>query len=140
MAGPLMMVKKNARYVVDTVGTVPCIAGLPVLSGHMRHVSHQSRGRDCISCRHRNRTRLLALAVCIVFLLPNVPCAADCKAMAKKLAKMRNEYHEYVMGQDRDEGSLTFEDLAARLDEIVKFKSEMRKADCNVPPRSKWLK
>lgn len=61
--------------------------------------------------------------------------------MKKKLEEMRKDYHSFATGKDPAAGPISFEELSARLDKIVKLKEEMRNAEpaCAVPPRSKKL-
>lgn len=79
-----------------------------------------------------------ALTWLLLFLaVPTLAFAESCPKMAKDLARLRKDYHEFITAPKNEEKPITFEQVAAKLDEIVEFKHKMRKSDCKIPPRSK---
>jgi hypothetical protein len=80
----------------------------------------------------------ITAAVLVVFLL--FPCAAlakSCPQFHKELAELRLEYQTYANSPSAKSGGVTFDGLAEILDKIVALETEMRKANCKVPPRKK---
>jgi hypothetical protein len=78
------------------------------------------------------------LAILLIVALP-APAACDsCETMIKELARLRQAYHTNATGEDAEKKSLTFDGLAAKLDEIIELKKKMGEAGCEV--RSKTSK
>lgn len=80
----------------------------------------------------------ISAAVLVLFLV--LPCAAvakSCTQFNKELAELRLEYQTYANSPSAKSGSVTFDGLVEILDKIVALESEMRKANCKVPPRKK---
>lgn len=75
------------------------------------------------------------LIVCL--LIPGAAVASGCPKLAKDLVRLRKEYHELVSNPKPDGNPLTFEEVVAKLDEIVDLKHKMRKSDCKIPARPK---
>jgi hypothetical protein len=68
----------------------------------------------------------------------DVAAAKSCAAMTQDLARLRQEYHQYVNGKSKDSAEITFDGLVTILDKIVDLKNEMRKLNkCPIPPRFK---
>ncbi|MDQ7782001.1 MAG: hypothetical protein RDU20_03915 [Desulfomonilaceae bacterium] len=63
--------------------------------------------------------------------------ASDCTKLEKDLTRLRKEFHEFVSASNREKVAITFDEVAAKLDEIVDIKNDMRKLGCKIPPRSK---
>jgi hypothetical protein len=74
----------------------------------------------------------LAFLVC-----PGWASSESCESMTRQLGQLRVDYDRYATGLEAQAVAITFEELAARLDKIVKLKGEMRKAECKVPARSR---
>jgi len=78
------------------------------------------------------------LATLLLLLL--LPCAVEaksCPQFNKELAALRLEYETYANSPSAKSGGITFEGLVEILDKIVDLETEMRKANCKVPPRKK---
>lgn len=85
------------------------------------------------------KSRIMVLFLVLSAAFPIRLQAESCTEMAKKLQKLRREYHQYVNHPALDKADLTFEEIAARLDKIVELKNKMRKAACRkIPPRPKF--
>lgn len=54
--------------------------------------------------------------------------------MTKNLQKLRLEYKNYAASKTKDH-PLNFDELTKILDKIVDLKHEMRKKNCEIPPR-----
>ncbi|MFH1116892.1 MAG: hypothetical protein V1792_23495 [Pseudomonadota bacterium] len=63
--------------------------------------------------------------------------AFGCTKLEKDLARLRKEFHRFASTSGKDGTSITFEDIAEKLDKIVDIKNEMRKKGCKIPPRTK---
>jgi len=64
--------------------------------------------------------------------------AESCPAMARKLIRLRMEYHDYASNRSSTAGEIDFDRLTQKLDEIVELKDAMRKANCpKIPARPK---
>jgi hypothetical protein len=57
--------------------------------------------------------------------------------MVDQLARLRKSYHSHATSGDAQTKSLTFDELVAKLDEIIELKKKMGDAGCGVRPRSK---
>jgi hypothetical protein len=80
----------------------------------------------------------IAVKVLALFLL--LPCAAaakSCPQFNKELVELRLAYQTYANSPSAKSGGVTFDGLVEILDKIVALESEMRKANCKVPPRKK---
>lgn len=77
------------------------------------------------------------LAILLVMVFPARAACDSCETMVEQLARHRKAYHSHATGGDAQMKSLTFDDLAAKLDEIIELKKKMGDAGCGVPPRSK---
>jgi exopolyphosphatase/pppGpp-phosphohydrolase len=73
------------------------------------------------------------LATLVITAITAPSSAFDCGRSTKELARLRAEYKEYAAQTSKS--GVTFDGLVEILDKIVKLKSEMRKANCKIPPR-----
>jgi len=76
-------------------------------------------------------------AVLLLLLIPCTVAAKSCPQFNKELAELRLEYQTYANSPSAKSGGITFEGLVEILDKIVELETEMRKANCKVPPRKK---
>jgi hypothetical protein len=82
--------------------------------------------------------RVLTTMSVLLMLLAQAVYAESCPAMARKLDRLRLEYHEYVSNRPPTAGEPDFDELTEKLDEIVELKNAMRKANCRkIPDRPK---
>ncbi len=79
--------------------------------------------------------RSVLLWLIILVTIPAVPAVSDCTKMERDLARLRKEFHEFVSAPKKDGTTITFDEIADKLDKIVDIKSEMRKEGCKIPPR-----
>ena len=83
---------------------------------------------------------VMKITAAVVFLCCILPCAAaakSCPQFNKELAELRLEYQTYANSPSTKSGGITFDGLVEILDKIVALETQMRKADCKVPPRKK---
>jgi len=73
----------------------------------------------------------------LLLTVPSLGFALTCPKLEKDLARLRQEYREFVSSPKKDGNTLSFEEIASRLDKIVEIKNEMRKKGCKIPPRPK---
>lgn len=78
--------------------------------------------------------RITVVLAGLIIAAGTVPAwALDCGRSTKELARLRAEYKEYAAQTTKS--GVTFDGLVEILDKIVLLKSEMRKANCKIPPR-----
>lgn len=77
------------------------------------------------------------LAILLVVVFPARAACESCETMVEQLARLRKAYHSHATGGDAQRKSLTFDELVAKLDEVIELKKKMGDAGCGVPPRSK---
>ncbi len=80
---------------------------------------------------------LFVFAVAVI--LPGIACAKSCGSMTQELSRLRQDYHKYATTPPSDGAAITFDGLTAILDKIVALKHDMRKSNCKIPPRRKFL-
>jgi hypothetical protein len=61
--------------------------------------------------------------------------AETCASMNRELSRLRAEYRSHARHTRDEPRDVAFQRLTAILDKIVALKHEMRKANCEVPPR-----
>ncbi|MGB6068622.1 MAG: hypothetical protein WBG50_27755 [Desulfomonilaceae bacterium] len=80
----------------------------------------------------------IVVAMLPIFLfLSQAAAAKSCVQFNRELAELRLEYQTYANSPSAKSGGITFDGLVEILDKIVALQSEMRKANCKVPPRKK---
>jgi hypothetical protein len=82
----------------------------------------------------------MKITVTVVLICLLYPCAAaakSCPQFNKELAALRLEYETYANSPSGKSGGITFDGLVEILDKIVALETQMRKAECKVPPRKK---
>jgi len=83
--------------------------------------------------------RIVQIFLILAVILPGVAFAKSCGTMTQELSKLRQEYHKFATTPPADGAAIAFDELAAMLDKIVALKHDMRKSNCKIPPRRKFL-
>ncbi len=81
--------------------------------------------------------KVVAVLIVLMLAFPSWATSESCDALVSRLKRLRSEYHRYATGSATKEVAPDFEEIVAKLDEIVDFQKKMRQSDCKVPPRFK---
>lgn len=81
--------------------------------------------------------KVVAALIVLILVFPSWAASESCEALVNRLKRLRSEYHRYVTGSATKEAAPDFDEIVAKLDEIVDFQKKMRQSDCKVPPRFK---